>query len=167
MSPFLSFYCRNRIGKKKLRDSIITSAVQQLCLEMTFHVRTTRRVIRRSTCQTSPSARNEVTSDDGSRKTGAAGPEGIRLEIIEGPVAFRAFLAVSRSRSSRVVVVLIVSYAPDARRPGMHACISQILIFSLLSRRRISNADTWRDIGKKTLISTLHLPRVSVILQIL
>lgn len=99
MSPFLSFYCRNRIGKKKLRDSIITSAVQQLCLEMTFHVRTTRRVIRRSTCQTSPSARNEVTSDDGSRKTGAASPEGIRLEIIEGPVAFRAFLAVSRSRS--------------------------------------------------------------------
>lgn len=111
---------------------------------MTFHVQRAALFDDRR-AEFRPRPRNEVTSDDGSRKTGAPKVFGSRSS--RAPL-HSAHSAGSLARTP-LVLVPIVSYAPDARRPGMHACISQILIFSLLSRRQISNADTWRDIGQK------------------
>lgn len=93
------FMFRNRVEKKLCNLTLHLLSSSFGLVSDNQISRTTRRVIQRSTCRTSPSVRNEVTSDDGSRKTGAPDPEGIRLEIIEGPVAFRAFRAIPPPRS--------------------------------------------------------------------
>lgn len=86
-----------------------------------------------STCRTSPSVRNGMTSDDGSRKTGAPNPEGIRLEIIEGPRCIPRIPPRSLAPSFRMHRMRDVrSIAGNAR---MH--IANINL-RLLSRRQIS-----------------------------